>query len=139
MLRANHSRSTLAASLRDLILGFHHWECFPDFDATYLRAHHLLCEVDDPGCRDCTRNPAGVNVRDQVAVGIRVTRIGLECHVRRQAFSSGEARTFANQQHDDFRAQQLANVIDHSHAAIMRCKRLAEDPSAALALFKEER
>ena len=72
-----------------------------------------------------------MNVRDQIPPRIIVPGPGPVCHVGRKALSSCQPWALSNQEHDDQRVENFADIVEHAHPAMANEKRLAEAPSAA--------
>jgi hypothetical protein len=67
-----------------------------------------------------------MNIGDEIALRVRVPRSRPIGHIRRQTFRRCQARTLADEQNDNGRVEQLADIIEHTDPAVANDKRPAE-------------
>src|SRR5262249_12053546 len=89
-----------------------------DDDATLLSPAHLLGQGHDASGRLLVTNSASVDVRDEIALRIGMSRTRPIGKVSRQALRSGQSRSFADEQNNNFRIENIANIVEDSDAAM---------------------
>jgi hypothetical protein len=106
-------------------------------EAADARVHHLLRKVEDTGGGVRGADAAGVDVGDQVAVGVSMGRVRFECHVGGEAGRRRQSRPLADQEDDDFRRQEFADVVDDADAAVADDERPPKSPASPCGAFMQ--
>src|SRR5690349_10821716 len=92
------------------------WRLFPDFYPARLQGHHLRRQIQNPSRCFLALNSAGVDVRDQISVGVGLSRARTIGHVGGEALGGCESGTLPDQQHGHTRLKEIADVIENSDA-----------------------
>ena len=106
------------------------WQALFDGDAALLRGHHRRGQIQNPLGGRCRQDAAGMNVRDQVALGIGVAGLG------RYAMYADRLSAVASPGRSPINStttrgfEQRAEFIEHAHAAMANGERPAERPAA---------
>jgi hypothetical protein len=85
------------------------------------------------------RNATGVDVGDEIALGIGVPGARPISEIRRQALGRGQSGPLADEQHNYRRTEDLADIVQDANAAIADHKRLTKTPATVGSVFFKER
>jgi hypothetical protein len=107
-------------------------------DAAVAGLPHPLRQGRDAPRRFAEPDAAGVDVGEQVALGVGVPGPRPVRQVRREALGCRQPRPFADQQHDHLRIEQFSDVVEDADAAVAHEEGPAETPAAALRLLLEQ-
>src|SRR6202007_3145626 len=97
--------------------------------------HHAGGEGEDAGCGLFNGYTAGVNVGDQVPVGVGVQFVGPIRHVGGEALGRRKTRAFSYEEDRDFGMQQFADFVQDPDPAVANHERLTLTPSARFRSF----
>ena len=106
------------------------WPLLLDGHSARLRAASSARPAERSAGRLIGGHSAVVNVGDKVSACVVVPVPGAKGHVGRKARGRRQAGPLADQEDHDRRVEQLAQVVEHAHAAMTDEKRLAETPAA---------
>lgn len=114
-------------------------QVFLDRRATLCGMHNQLCQVEDPLGGERRREASFVDVGDQVALGVSMSCAGAVCEVGGQAVRGSESRAFADEQDDQARVQQFADVIQNADSTVADEEWLSQTESPFCGTGRQQR
>src|SRR5271168_715675 len=133
-------RNLRLAAIGDIALDLRAPCCFFfEGGAADLREEHAGGEVGDAMRGFYWRDAAGVDVGDEVAVGVGVAGAGFVGHVSGEAFGGGEAGALADQEDQDTGGEQVADVVHDAYAAVADSEGLTDGPGVGAGMLVQKR
>ena len=111
------------------------WRDFFEGGAAAFQGEHLGGEICDAIRGILRADAAGVDVGDEVAVGVGLAGAGSVGHVGGKAFGGGEARALSDQQYDHAGRKEIANVVHDADPGAPHDERLPDGPTESLYLL----
>ena len=111
---------------------------FLEKGAAAMEGEHLGGKIGDAGGGFGDGNAAGVDIGDEVAVGVGVAGFWRVGHIGGEAFGGGQAGALADEQDEYAGGEEIADGVDNAHAAITDGEGLTQRPTAGAELIAKQ-
>src|SRR5437588_4000794 len=116
----------LTCRLRAYLTGDSGRQLFPDFYPARLEGHQPRREIQDPSGCFVELDSTGMDVGDQISVGVGLSRARTIGHVGGEALCGCQSGTLPDQQHGHARPKEIADVIENPDATETYSEGLAQ-------------